>query len=63
MALLFKIKSLNWREIIILILAGIVVAGVLATLGMTVYCWVVYGGKPVSEIPVWALWFMFGKGK
>lgn len=42
-----------------LIAAALLVVGYAAT---TVYCFVVYGGKPAAEIPGWALWFMFGGG-
>ena len=29
-----------------------------------VYALIVYGGKPVSEVPTWALWLLFsGKGR
>lgn len=38
-------------------LGGLVVAGIIAT---TIYCLITYGGKPIQEIPGWALWFMFG---
>lgn len=27
-----------------------------------IYVWVKYGGKPVTDIPAWALWFMFKNG-
>lgn len=25
----------------------------------SIYAWVKYGNMPISEIPGWALWFMF----
>ena len=25
-----------------------------------IYALIAYGGKPVSEVPTWALWFLFG---
>ena len=28
-------------------------------IGMEIYVWISYGGKPINEIPTWALWFMF----
>jgi hypothetical protein len=24
-----------------------------------IYCWVVYGGKPVSELPTYIVWVMY----
>lgn len=26
-----------------------------------VYLWVTYGNKPIEEIPLWVLWFLWGK--
>lgn len=31
-------------------------------IAMEVIAYVIYGDKPVTEIPAWALLFMFGKG-
>lgn len=44
-------------SIIVLLVA--VVGGLI---GMEIYVWVTYGGCDVSEIPAWALWFMFKGG-
>ncbi len=43
--------------IIILALIG------LACGGVSVYCFITYGDKPITEVPSWALPFMFGNGK
>ncbi|MBR0189017.1 MAG: hypothetical protein IJQ23_01370 [Clostridia bacterium] len=34
---------------------------VVAVLGVAIYVWTEYGGKPITEIPAWALYFMWGK--
>lgn len=26
-----------------------------------VYTFVAYGGKPITEVPTWAIWLLFGK--
>ena len=36
---------------------------VIICIGWTIYAFVKYGGKPITEIPSWALWFMFGGNK
>lgn len=41
---------------IVYFLFGLILIGLIST---SIYCWINYGGKPVSEIPAWALWFMF----
>lgn len=53
-------KKIDWTQILIIIFTAIIVAGVLTVGAMSIYCWCAYGGKPASEIPAWALWFMFG---
>ena len=30
--------------------------------GWSIYAFVKYGNKPITEIPAWALWFMFRGG-
>lgn len=32
-----------------------------AVIGFGVYVWATYGGKPITEIPSWAVPFFFGK--
>ena len=44
--------------IIVLIMPIVIVVGSIA---LTIYCYVVYGNKPLTEVPVWALWFMRGR--
>lgn len=38
----------------------ILTVAMLCLVGFTVFVWVKYGGKPITEIPFWALWFMWG---
>jgi hypothetical protein len=38
----------------------IVVGLILSIIGVEIYVWIEYGNKPITEIPSWALWFMFG---
>lgn len=42
---------------------SIIVLFVVVTVGLIVveiYVWVTYGNKPIDEVPIWVLWFMFG---
>ena len=41
--------------IIILSLIGIACGGI------SIYCFITYGDLPITEVPSWALPFMFGK--
>lgn len=44
-----------WITIIVLTISAIIAY---------VYALIAYGGKPVSEVPTWALWLLFsGKGR
>lgn len=42
--------------IIILIIAGLLIIGSIAA---SIYCFVNYGNLPITEVPSWALPFMF----
>lgn len=55
-------RYVDWRRI--LLWAGIALLGLFALInaGWSVYAFVKYGGKPISEIPGWALWYMFRFG-
>ena len=48
------------KYFLLILLAVIVIGFILFLIGMEIYVWVVYGGKPVSELPSWVLFFMFG---
>ena len=41
----------------------IVVGLILSVIGVEIYVWIEYGSKPITEIPAWALWFMWGNSK
>ena len=46
------------EKILISILFTIIVLFLLFNVGMAIYVYVMYGNKPISEIPGWALvWF------
>lgn len=47
---------------LLILVCAILILAVLAFIGLEIYVWVTYGGKPVTEIPAWALWFMFSGG-
>jgi hypothetical protein len=47
------LEILKW----VLVIVGILL--VLAYIGIEIYVWVVYGGTPTGEIPMWALWLMW----
>lgn len=44
-------------EYILLMLPTLIVIGLI---GMCTFCWIKFGGSSITEIPSWALWFMFG---
>ena len=41
----------------VLVIVGILI--ILAYVGIEIYIWVVYGGTPIDEIPMWALRLMW----
>ena len=49
--------EINW----LYVLYTVIILLAVASASMCIYCWITYGGKPVKEIPFWALWFMWGK--
>ena len=50
------------KDMIITIFQIIIFSLILiAFLGAEIYVWAEYGGKPITEIPTWALYFMWGK--
>ena len=44
-------KNINW--VLVLFIVGVI--------AFEIYIWVSFGSLPVTEIPAWALLFMFGK--
>ena len=57
-----RLRAVDWGRA--LVIGGASVVALLAIVygAMSVYCFAAYGGKPVGEIPAWALWFMLGFG-
>lgn len=45
-------------NIIVFIGIGLLIAGILALAGMSIYAWVMYGDKNITEIPYWAIVIM-----
>ena len=55
-------KPKQIKETIFILLFIVFCVLVLAAfLGAEIYVWTEYGGKPITEIPAWALYFMWGK--
>jgi hypothetical protein len=44
-----------WASVVIMILA------ILSFIAFEIYLWITYGGKPIEEIPFWAIWLMWGE--
>ena len=56
---MFK-KIKNWLEEYWLIIGFIILVIIsLACIGVSIYCFITYGGKPITEVPSWALPFIF----
>ena len=52
-------RKIDWAQVLfdfIIIAIVILVLGCIAT---SVYCFITYGNRPITEIPGWALPFMF----
>ena len=45
----------------VLVISGAIFG--LICVGWTIYAFAKYGNQPITEIPSWALWFMFGGNK
>ena len=52
-------KKINWPAVLGFTLIVLLALLSLICVGWTIYAFVKYGGKPIDEIPSWALWFMF----
>lgn len=48
-------KIISWVVIVVVVLLAVALFGFIA------YVWLVYGGKPITEIPAWALWLIWNK--
>lgn len=54
-------KKTDLGSIVVFSVGSLAVIGCLALGGFIIYCWATYGGKPVGEVPTWALWLMWGR--
>ena len=50
------------KTALLFLVCGLLILIILGLIGVEIYVWVNYGGKPITEIPAWALWFMFSGG-
>lgn len=46
----------DWVLLILFILAGL---AAIASIATSIYCFINYGNLPITEVPSWALPFMF----
>ena len=46
----------DWILLVMFIIAGL---AVIASIATSIYCFVNYGNLPITEVPSWALPFMF----
>ena len=51
-------KNRNWETIFLVVILVITVGAIAASITALV----MYGNKPITEIPAWALMFMIGRG-
>ena len=56
-------REIDWGLIIGLLILGICLIFALICLFWSIYAYVKYGNQPITEIPAWALWFMFQGGR
>lgn len=49
------------KDNVVLIILAIAVLFGLTAFGFFIYALIVYGGKPITEVPFWAIWLMQGK--
>lgn len=52
----------NKENLIPILLFTLAIIIVLVIIGFTITAWVMYGNKPITEIPAWALWLMWKGG-
>ena len=54
-----KFSKLKFETYFWSVILSLLVVAVVGAIVMEIYVWIAYGGKPVEEIPKWALWLMF----
>lgn len=47
-------------KIIWVFITVILVATILGLIGTEIYVWIKYANTPISELPAWVIFFMFG---
>ena len=52
-------EKINWTLVILWVVIAVLVVFALICIGWSIYAFVKYGDKPITEIPAWALRFMF----
>jgi len=52
-----------FEEHLVYLIAGILIAVVAIAIVGWIIALVKYGGKPISEIPAWAVYYFIGSGK
>lgn len=51
------------EDLFLITMIGISVLIVCALIGIEIYVWITYRNTPISELPMWVLFFMFGGRK
>lgn len=51
-------RDFQWPPIFIVLLVVVVLIA-LASVGFEIWVWITYWGKPVTEVPWWAWFFIF----
>ena len=52
----------NIDEIVFAIIAAVLVLIAIAGIAGSIQAWVLYANKPITEVPMWALWFLQNRG-
>lgn len=52
---------MTWIDYLIIAIMIIIFVIAMICGGVSIYCFITYGDLPITEVPSWALPFMFGK--
>ena len=55
-------RNVDVESIVALMFLALFIVLVGTVLFFSIYALVVYGNKPITEVPVWALWFLIPRG-
>ena len=58
-----KRTDIDGETVRIWLLLGFIALLIISVIGLFIYAHVEYGGKPITEVPSWALRFFLGGGK